>query len=294
MSRNFLAFPIAQYIGTPFSVPNNMCVVKGKAVALFIDWLSYGASSVINKVGVSVNLAIGQTPTKLLERISSVYIDNTNSNVPVYVFFPDTRFTAVAAPNCVGWYPVFTNGFECFILGDGFVTGQIPSCTVFLSDQFIPPYSDVELPQAIQLNKASPTITNGSTIFNQDYAVPALGDQIANATIGFLVPSSVVMLPAVAVGWFYFITGINFSMYNVFSTSGVNQTMSIRDSAGATRFSKTFFATNVNIPYQELLTLTGMQLKWDASLAFSLFGPNINFAAGAGECILNYSLSRIP
>lgn len=175
--RTFSGILIRPYLGVPYMVPTAMCGRDVKVVPIILNWAAYGVSSVVESIGVSVNF-IGQGATaSLIPRLAMVYIDNTNSAVPVYVRFNDSQQIIVAQPYSTGWYPCLTNTFSATIFATGFVTGQIPITQLLFSDTFVPPFSALELQQTQVLYKASRSITRGTTIYNQDFTVPAIGDQ---------------------------------------------------------------------------------------------------------------------
>ncbi len=101
-------------------------------VPFLIDWSKYGASS-LNPVTIRIDLAI-MGPANPLDKIRSVYIDNTFSVTPAYIFFPDTQFTVVCPPNAICMSPVFTNGLQAFVYATGFTDGSIPQTTFTLSN----------------------------------------------------------------------------------------------------------------------------------------------------------------
>jgi hypothetical protein len=148
---------------------------------LTFDWAGeYNASSANPNIGVGVYIPTSG-PRQLLDKILSCRIDNTGNAVPVYVVFPDTGYTVVAPPNTVVWEPVETGGFSCIVYALGF-TNVVGMTGVYLCNFFAPPVVDYEFAQSAPLWLASSTITRGNSIFNQNYGVPALGDQTTSAT----------------------------------------------------------------------------------------------------------------
>src|SRR5207253_1935344 len=121
MSRSFAGVPVFAYRGSYTSKDTKLTAVSKlppRIIALDIDWSAYGGASATPNIGINVTLPlqiIGQ-----LGPIKSIYIDNTNSNIAVYVTFPDTGFTITAPAATATWYPVFTNQFNFQIYGEGF------------------------------------------------------------------------------------------------------------------------------------------------------------------------------
>lgn len=135
MSQNLNNIATLPFLGTPFGQPIGLCAPRPastppRAVRIDIDWAQYGASSLNQRIGVSVNL-LGQGSTQIaLDYIRSVYIDNTFSNVPVYVQFPDTLFTVVCPPGAVVMSPVATYLQQATIYAEGFTDAALPKCSV--------------------------------------------------------------------------------------------------------------------------------------------------------------------
>lgn len=108
-------------------------------VTFMIDWATYGASPTNQQVGVLVNLVYGNNSSNKLDSIRSVYIDNSFSDVPVYVYFPDSAFVVVAPPNSVTIQPVMTSSVQALIYAEGF-TEVVPLTTVIFTNAEIEPY----------------------------------------------------------------------------------------------------------------------------------------------------------
>jgi len=229
MSQRFIGASQQKYIGTPYQgKPIKLCN-GGNVVPLFFDWTAYGASSVNNTINVQVILSGLGVNTSLLKQLSSVYIDNTNSLVPIFVYCPDTQYSVVAQPNSAGWYPLYTNGFEIWVIGQAFTTGQIPLTQIFVSDMFVNPFTDLQIAQNVSLGKASASIQRGIPVFNSTYAAFALGDQFAQGSIAVETQNSTaIIFPAQANPGFIIITGLTVTVdcQQPF-TAGTNGTASV-------------------------------------------------------------------
>lgn len=210
MAQDFLTIPVFDYVGIPYLKP---APFHGKdqfinVVPLFIDWAVYGASSTNNKLGVQANFATGVT-AQLVPKFVSVYIDNLGSNIPAYCLFPSTGFVVVAPPNSADWYNVIATDLKVIMYGLGFVTGQIPKTNFFFTDAYVPPYSNYEQQNVIDKWLASASISRGATIFNQDYGVPALGDQTDNKNLAATgLGSATLFNSPILAGGFIYITDI--------------------------------------------------------------------------------------
>lgn len=179
--RNFNAVPAFDYIGAPFYRPLNYGGIAGMGIPLAFNWISYGASTANPNICVKVSLKSQET-AKRVPSIRSVYIDNMNSNTPIYVYFPDTQYAVVCKPNCSGWYKAYTGELAFWVIGLGFVTNDIPSTSIIVTNLEIENAIDVEIDSAVALWKASAAISRGNTIYNQDFGTPALGDQTVQYT----------------------------------------------------------------------------------------------------------------
>jgi hypothetical protein len=177
--QDFSTIILQPYVGVPYGYPAPFKSATGwiKFAPLFVDWAVYGASSTKNKIGITQDLK-GTVAAQLIPKIVSVYIDNLGSNVPVYVRFPSTGFVIAAPPNSSDWYNCITQDLSVSIYGIGFVTGQIPKTNFYFTDAYVPPYSNFEQQNVIDKWLASASISRGQNIFNQDFGVPALGDQL--------------------------------------------------------------------------------------------------------------------
>lgn len=207
MSRSFLGIPLHTYQLSLTSFPSKLCGQSGIVIPVNINWSNYNASTNAPNQNVIVNLQ-GNAAQAAIANIRSVYVDNTNSNVPIYVFFPDTGQAITCAPNAEGWFPVFTNGLIAWIIGEGFVTNQIPTTLVLFTNIFVQPFTNYELARSVDLWKASPLISRGN-FFNANYDTPSLGDQTISAVNSFasLGGSSAIVLPKqITAGFYYFKT----------------------------------------------------------------------------------------
>lgn len=107
-------------------------------ISITIDWSDYGAPT-LQEIGVSVNLVAGASTPNVIDSIRSVYIDNTFSNVPVYVYFPDSGQVIVAPPNSVTTQPAMTSLQSALIFSEGF--GDVPpTTTVIFTNAELAPY----------------------------------------------------------------------------------------------------------------------------------------------------------
>lgn len=183
---SFFGIATKPYIGNLYDLPaTNNDAIFGKQPALpptsvvtQFFWANYGVGTTNPNIAVNISIP-AKGPRVLLDKILSVRIDNLGNPVPVYVYFPDTNYTVACPPDTVVWEPVKTNQFTAFIIAEGFTDNQIGNSAVYFCNFSTVPFQNNSFPQFTPLWKASATITRGNTIYNQNFGVPALGDQTA-------------------------------------------------------------------------------------------------------------------
>jgi hypothetical protein len=187
--RTFQQYPLVNYIGQPFTKPISVFGVNGQSIPLTFNWLVYGVSTAAPNLVVQVDMGNSIVAQKI-NNIRSVYIDNTGSDVPIYIIFPDTNCVVVCQPNCTIWAPCYTAGMKALVAGLGFFTGDIPSTAITFTNLIVPPATNIEIQTAVDLWKASSAITRGNTIYNTNLGVPALGDQLTGSQFGITANNS--------------------------------------------------------------------------------------------------------
>jgi hypothetical protein len=188
LSRSFLGiatFPIQQPLN---GLPIQLCkkpTFPPTGVPVTINWNTYWqAAGKPANVGVLFNLLTSGT-IQAIDIINSVYIDNLNSSVPIYVYFFSTGYTAVAPPNSIGWVRCITTDLNVQVFAEGLTAGNIPTTKLIFSNVSIETLQEFEQPSTQQLWLASAMITRGTTIYNTNVGVPALGDQSQSAATSF-------------------------------------------------------------------------------------------------------------
>lgn len=176
MSRSFTAVPRQEYIGQPSPRPLKYGGIEGIGIPLNFNWLSYGASTLNANQAAIVDLRPRQISARLIA-IRSIYIDNLGSDTPIYCYFPDTQYSVAAQPNSAGWFKVYSNELIMWVIGLGFLTGDVPSTYILATNLSVENATDIEIQSSIALWKASAIISRGNTIYNTNLGVPALGDQ---------------------------------------------------------------------------------------------------------------------
>jgi hypothetical protein len=298
MSRVFIGFGQQQYIGTPYCRAMKLRGITGQIIPLLFQWISYGASTSKPNINVQVTLQSKEIRNKL-DQIRSVYIDNMGSNVPIYIYFPDTQYSIVAQPNSAGWYPAFTNDFVVWVIGEGFFTGSIPETRILISNLEIVPAVDIEIQQSVSLWKASPTINRGNNIFNTNFGVPSLGDQTVQATLDLTTLSAVHNLfgTPYSTGFIYinsmyvFTSGVGFG-----PVQGVASVVIESTGAAGTLFAIPVFgpsnavSNNWGGGNNTVLDIKGCNIKLDATQQYD-FRVAANSAQGGISMIATFTYS---
>lgn len=142
--------PVA-YSGKAYRFPIGLCApidrnMGPNSVRLTVDFSKYAINFNNPQVLINVNL-LGDAVQTPLDKIRSVYIDNTDGYTTVYVYFPDTQFAVVCPPHSVTMQPVMTNGQQAQIYSAGFFFSLLPIVTVHFSNAVVSAYS-IEQPLA--------------------------------------------------------------------------------------------------------------------------------------------------
>lgn len=101
-------------------------------VTLPINWADYGgAVGQTCLIDVDLNILGAALP---IDKLRSVYIDNSFSDQDVYVYFPDTQMTIICPANSTLISPVWTNGLKAQLYASGFANFTVPSTTFQFSN----------------------------------------------------------------------------------------------------------------------------------------------------------------
>lgn len=189
MSRNYFDIPRKTLLGQIVGLPINLDTPKSQtphALSLTINWAEYGSNGLsvpyANELAIPVSMQQGITYP--IDRIRSVYIDNSNSDINVVIYFGDTQYTVMCQPRAVVWWPVITNLPEALIIGQRFRPGTQPATRIIFSNVAVPPGTAIERP--ISLPQYAATNPSGTTSSARDlvefFRAPVVGDLIAPLT----------------------------------------------------------------------------------------------------------------
>lgn len=279
--RSFVGIPTFAYFGNLYDLPvktsnalfGQQPRLPPTTVATQFVWTNYGAGTAQSNVAATVQM---QTtgPRQLLDKILSVRIDNLGNGVPVYVYFPDTNYTVVAPPNTVVWEKVETAQFSALVIGEGFTDNTVGSTAVYFCNFEVQPFIDYEFPQTTQLWLASSTITRGTSIYNQNFGVPALGDQTTsylNALTSAVGVFENNLWGTPLSSGFIYLTHIN--VYVISGPQTISELFWVLESAGTAGILYNFQgwcpAAGIATPYN-LLSMSAMNVKIDATQTWRL------------------------
>jgi hypothetical protein len=127
------------------------------------------------------------TPTQPFSKVSSIYVDNTNSTHDVTIMFPDSGFqTRVAFGDTAMVTPLASNATPRFyvILDSGNQTSATDSVNIFALNFYVPPYETTTFQRSVAYGYSSyfalqPTftqsqsfhLTQGNPVLNTKYSV---------------------------------------------------------------------------------------------------------------------------
>lgn len=212
-ARDFSNITVNAYQGNPGPSPVQTFLNKfgsqppfpPTTVPLTFVWALYGAGTATPNIQALVNVNTAGGPRPPLDKILSVRIDNLGNGVPVYAFFPDTGYTVVCPPNATAWENVETGQFSVNIIGEGFTDASalVGVTNVYLCNFKATPFTSYEFEQVASLFRASASISRGGTILNQNFGVPALGDQFIQPQVTVQNDGAVTQVFPVIQGFIY-------------------------------------------------------------------------------------------
>lgn len=279
MSFDPSQIPQLPYGGTPYYQVTNVGVksaLPNRFVALKVNWLQY--FTLLNSAGtiaVRFDLTGNSNFTGTLDCIKSVKIDNSNSTVPVSVWFPDSGDIITCPPQTVITLPAMTNGLKGLIIAQGLAKGFTPTTTVFLTNFFLPTSIDPQVQLTFPQWIGSPDIQrNATNIFTPGYGPPALGDQAIQYQLDLTATALVPIFGTpIANGGFIYITGITVTFLDPFA--GLTETPAIimkgAISGQLYRWS-CFILGNTHMPNGVIIAYnkSGLNLKLDATDTWTL------------------------
>lgn len=286
--------PVTRLASKTFNTKfDNQPALPPTTASAVIRWFDYGAGTAKPNVAISVNVQSG-TSVQLLDRILSVRIDNLGNPVPVYVFFPDTGDTIACPAFSVVWEPVETGSFNAVIIGEGFTDGALiqtdgsfSQTAVYFCNFDSQPFFNPEFTQAASLWKASASITRGNTILNQNYDVPAVGDQFIYFALDIQTAGLTRFLFGQGQAKFIIITGIQIYGEQMSRTTSdgngffAAQTLESTGISGVLGQFNIYMFPNTQLTHTSAYLSGHMNLKLDGSQSWQ--ARNISTSPGVGS-----------
>jgi hypothetical protein len=270
--RILTQYPAQNYIGQSYIVPIKLGPLSGVSCPFIFNWLSYGASTANPNIVVNLDMS-GSLVAGKLGNLRSVYIDNTGSDVPIYIQFPDTGETIVCQPNCTIWAPCYTQAMKCIVAGLGFFTGDIPTTYIIFTNLPVPPATNIEIQTAVALWRGSSTITRGNTIYSTNFGTPALGDQTISYkdTINAIGVFRSNLWGTPLPNGFIILTHIDVKCYNAVAAASMNNEW-LLESTGISGTLYDFIAQQPAGQFQgyDVLNMNSMNIKLDATQTWRL------------------------
>ncbi len=302
MSIAVNSYPATPYRQTPIAWPVKIFdppQQKPASVMLQFNWLVYFA--VMNSapnIAVDVDINSGGTSQgPVLDKIVTIKIDNSNSLVPILVWFQDSGDVVSCAPQTIVTLPCTTNGNTCKVIAQGLSAGNVPMTNIVFYNYFIPPSIDPVLQLTYPQLIGSPVIQrNANQILTPGYGSPALGDQFVSAALVLTGSGAVIVNlwgTPLASGFIY-LKSVFVAVANVNTGSSAQTEKCFLESTGAagTLIELTFTASPTALVYAILLNMSGMDLKLDATQTWQLHVPGGQATAnGTIYWYLNYAIN---
>lgn len=183
MARVFASYPVSPPQGLLYAQQYGLYqrdAAPPMHVPVFLNWTNYNAAGSIPNAGVQVDLGQGLQGNASLDRVSAVYVDNSDCNVPVYIYFPDTGYTVAVAPGQQLAQNVITTSVKPVIYGLGFTGGAQPLTIVYFTNRILQAAQGSDTSFVIPQYYAS--VFSGNPVANQTpYRTLALGDRMLQA-----------------------------------------------------------------------------------------------------------------
>lgn len=253
---------------------------------------------------VPINLESGVEGGQI-DRIVAVQIDNTDSNVTVYLQFDDTGQTIIAAPGAIVYAPALTQQRKCRLLAEGFTNFiRQPITRVVFLNQYVAPQTDYEQ-QTMRPQVLGSVFPNSPVSNQQKFRYLAVGDLmwvdwIEIDTIATASGITVRFVPPVtAPGFYVYVTDLTIVIMSNNASAGLaGCTLSLTDSTGIVNYQIPMLHTSQGT--YELLSLKNAQIKYPANspLTFQRL-PLVNKGGGAvgfppqyvlASVVMNYSI----
>lgn len=302
MATDFSTITARPFIGAPYSQPVTVCGpsptgMPPKSVPIDINWLPYWqAAGQPTTAAVEIDLSKFTTQQVVLDRITAIKIDNTNSFCPVYVIFPDNEIVA-CAPNNITTVPVITSAQRCKVVAQNLQDGFIPTTRIWFYNIFLQGFVDPLVQTTFPQWRGSPSIQR-SNILTPGYASPALGDQAEQVVLALQTVNSLGLWNTPRPSGFIYLTGMVFNALNPqFQGSSNLSRVNLASLTSGTLYDFRFFASDSNtanfIPpvCVTVFSQSGLQLRLDATETWLLSNTQI-LIHGAAQLFTEFTFSE--
>ncbi len=149
-------------------------------VPVNINWSNYtppGVIPVAVRIPLNINFGV-RTP---LDKIVSMYVDNSFNSNPVYVFFPDTGYGISISAGATQWFPIVTNAYDV-VFASEFVPNDAGQTRFIFVNVNIEPIESAAIqtvaPEWLGTSFQNPILSPSDLIASRYRRSPALGDMM--------------------------------------------------------------------------------------------------------------------
>lgn len=138
------------YQGQLYRFPSGLCTpikqdLGPNTVRVDIDFSRYGITLANPQALIEVNL-MQKAVEQPLDKVRSIYIDNSTGYTTVYVIAEDTKHVIACPAHTITWQPIHTNGVFFKVYSAGFFYSLLPTVTLHFSNV---PISGFQIPAAL-------------------------------------------------------------------------------------------------------------------------------------------------
>lgn len=270
--------------------------------------LYYSTTETVTSYGVRVPISLEQGNVKPLERIVTLYVDNSQSNVTVYVRFYDTLQTIVAPAGACIYESVTSNNLNFDVFADGFTNFiDQPQTQIIVSNRYVSPQTDYEQ-QQVRPQYLGSVYPNNPVLNQQKYRALAVGDLMyanwievdSSATANGI--SITFVAPITLPGYYIYLTDISIFVQSQIPATGGPPLegcyLALFDSSKTLDYRIPYIHTGQGI--FELLTLKNAQIKVPAGNPITFRREPLTFNSGTAvplppqyiiaHVVFNYSI----
>lgn len=258
-----------------------------KTIIADINWSLYDTA--VGSLGALIDFSY-LAPSNGLDKIVSVFVDNTGVNSSVTVYAPDTKYGKEVAPQTQQTFVVPTNGLKLIVTCSN--NQETATTRMIVANVILPDYSSNDY---AVLGLASPRATLGQASL---YRAFALGDTvIAQPSITLVMaPLTIALIAAQPVG-FTIITEVHLSLQRFISnTLGLqNIEIALQTTDGSFKFVDLQFTapTDMSMYNQRILyASSGLQWLYPSTKTLAIVVTSAAAAiSGTLDAVVTYTLT---